>query len=37
MKKRNLWLMGIPIVWFVLLAIGIAAGITVGFEGWAYS
>ncbi len=37
MKKRKIWLVVIPVILFVFLAVGIDAGITNGFEGWAYN
>lgn len=37
MKRKATWLVALPLILFVLLAISIAAGITVGFEGWAYN
>jgi undecaprenyl-diphosphatase len=37
MKRISVWLIVVPIALFALLAISIAAGITVNFEGWAYS
>ena len=37
MKKINIWLIGIPITLFALLAVCVTAGITVNFEGWVYS
>ncbi len=37
MNKRNVWLIIVPLVLFIMLAVCVLAGITVGFEGWAYS
>lgn len=37
MSKRKIWFIIVPVVLFGLLAVFIQAGITVGFEGWAYS
>ena len=37
MNKRKICLVTVPIILFVMLAICIKAGITVGFEGWAYN
>jgi undecaprenyl-diphosphatase len=37
MNKSKIWLIVIPITLFILLAISVMAGITVNFEGWAYS
>ena len=37
MKKRRIFLVTVPILLFAMLAICIHAGITVNFEGWAYS
>ncbi|MCE5196616.1 MAG: phosphatase PAP2 family protein [Negativicutes bacterium] len=36
MKRKVSWLVVLPLILFVLLAISIAAGSTTGFEGWAY-
>lgn len=37
MNRRNIWLAVIPGILFVMLAFFVEAGITVNFEGWAYS
>jgi undecaprenyl-diphosphatase len=37
MNKRRIWLVVVPILLFSMLAICIMAGVTVGFEGWAYN
>jgi len=37
MKKKEVWLVILPLILFALLAVSIGAGITVGFEGWAYN
>lgn len=37
MNKRNIWLVIILVILFIMLAVCIEAGITVNFEGWAYS
>ena len=37
MNKRNLWFIVVPITLFAMLAICITAGVTINFEGWAYS
>lgn len=36
MNKRNIWLIVIPIILFILLSVCIVAGITHRFESWAY-
>lgn len=36
-KQRNIWLIIVPVILFAMLAVCIQAGISVGFEGWAYS
>lgn len=37
MNRRNIWIVVIPGILFVMLAFFVEAGITVNFEGWAYS
>ncbi len=37
MKNINVWLLMIPVMLFILLSVFIAAGITFGFENWAYT
>ena len=37
MNKKNVWLIIIPLVLFTMLAVFVLAGLTAGFEGWAYS
>ncbi|SMC47176.1 phosphatase PAP2 family protein [Papillibacter cinnamivorans] len=37
MNKKNLWLVIVPLILFAMLAVCVKAGLTVGFEGWAYS
>jgi len=37
MNRKNIWLAIIPVILFIMLAVCIEAGITVSFEGWAYS
>lgn len=37
MKRKEVWLVILPLILFVLLAISVGAGITVGFEVWAYN
>lgn len=37
MNRRNMWLVIIPLILFAILALYINAGLTVGFENWAYN
>ena len=37
MNKMNIWLVIVPLVMFAMLTVFVLAGITVRFEGWAYS
>lgn len=37
MRNKKLWLVIIPIILFAMLALCIKAGVSLGFEGWAYS
>ncbi len=37
MNRKKIWIVITPVILFALLAVCIHAGITVGFEGWAYS
>lgn len=37
MKKTDVWLLLVPIILFILLSVCIAAGVTHGFENWAYN
>ena len=37
MNRRRIWLTVVPLILFFVLAISIKAGITAGFEGWAYN
>lgn len=37
MNRKKIWFVIMPVILFGMLAICIQAGITVGFEGWAYS
>jgi undecaprenyl-diphosphatase len=37
MNKKNIWFVVLPLILFAMLAICVRAGITVNFEGWAYS
>jgi undecaprenyl-diphosphatase len=37
MKEKKYWLVYIPVILFVLLALCVSAGVTVNFEGWAYN
>lgn len=36
-NQRNIWLIIVPVILFAMLAVCIQAGISVGFEGWAYN
>lgn len=36
-NQRNIWLIIVPVILFAMLALCIQAGISVGFEGWAYN
>jgi undecaprenyl-diphosphatase len=37
MNRKNMWLIIIPVVLFILLSVCVTAGITHGFENWAYA
>lgn len=37
MNKRRYWLVIVPVILFIMLALCISAGITINFEGWAYN
>lgn len=37
MNRRNVWLIIVPLLLFILLSVCITAGITHGFENWAYA
>ncbi|MDP4133426.1 MAG: phosphatase PAP2 family protein [Bacillota bacterium] len=37
MNKRNIWLVIVPVILFIMLAICVKAGITANFESWTYS
>ncbi len=37
MNRKNIWLVIVPCILFIMLAVCVQAGITVNFEGWAYS
>ena len=37
MGRKKYWLVIVPLILFAMLAVSIEAGVTVGFEGWAYS
>lgn len=37
MNKRKYWLVYVPVILFVMLALCVSAGITINFEGWAYN
>lgn len=37
MNRRNMWLVIIPVILFAMLGLYIKAGLTVGFENWAYN